>query len=221
MSKRPDALASIDIVTYDAMGLYLNIECFDCKLVILVRLSDQARQPAQCWCQVGNKDAALKLTTIHTATFDGGPQSYIQFGDTRFRVLVPGEGIPWVMHEVYDQPYTIETWFREGTERFFGAAVQKGVQDVPNPNWADDPQTTKPALYYEEAFWEEPNGWTVGQGQERVMPDGLSWGDTYTLGRSESHGLGVPSRWYVHGWAPASAEWDEYAVKHEEMIGIE
>src|SRR5262245_31244446 len=61
MPTRPDALASIDIVTYDAMGLYLNIECFDCKLITLVRLSDQAPQGAQCWCQVGNKDAALKL----------------------------------------------------------------------------------------------------------------------------------------------------------------
>lgn len=222
---RENALMSLDIITKSLVDdRPLNIESFDLKVMTFTRLSDGLTQDVQMWAQVGNKNSEGTLFPLHVENWNGELQAYVYFdlnGDGQpndgtvnsFRVTIPdGIGIPHTFQQFYDQPYIINVWFHQESNRETWAAWHQLPRVVDNPHWQGTGGTSKLAAYYEEAFWDEIEGFSFGSSQMGVQPDGQIWPvGPFTYGASESQAKGLTEMWFVNVTSPT--QWQQYAIE--------
>jgi len=221
---RPFAERSIDRFTYslDPDGHCLFVECLDLKRGTLIDLNTATTEPVDVWVISGTKDPALNFYPIEVAKWRETnilpfEQSFIQFGDRRFRLTVPGDGAPLILHHIYDRFYEIENWYRQVGERQYFRSWHEPPRDVCNHGWTGDAVQNKPCAFYKEAWWaQSEGGWYFGGGDIEIKADGQSWpvgGARAYPGASETFARGLTTMWRAHVWAPNP--WDEYAIRSE------
>ncbi|MDP3749268.1 MAG: hypothetical protein Q8Q88_19705 [Phenylobacterium sp.] len=171
---------------------------------------------------LGNKSLAGAEYPITVATHDGKPATRFYYdnnanfvpdaGDTGYYVSCPGAGHPYATHEIKATQNIIQTWFHQGSSRFFWDAVVTPPETKSNPNWGSSGGTAQ-AIMHSDAFWcANPyndscpvNGvWQVGAGSNVLMSDGLYWPDPSNvgIGRKVWHAKYIGPVWWQDTWWP-------------------
>jgi hypothetical protein len=210
---RAGAILSVDFTTEGTDGTVRFTECFDLRVATLQRKSDSAIQGAQLWFEVGTKDdsghfypctlASVPSTIDWDLNKDGITDTD---PNTQFTVVpTAGEGLPFSLHELYDQDYIIKTWYTQGSSRQFWQARHGLPRPILNSNWIGLCQSPF-CVYYDEAWWDDTSNWIIGNGITATLPDGQIWPISAVCGGFEAHAKGQQL------WQATYSDWEEHAV---------
>ena len=98
-----------------------------------------------------------------------------------------GVGQPYVPLNVSGQPVRIRVWGGISAQHFYWEARFSFVASVTNACWRGTGATSRPALGFSEAWWDDNgNGWALGGGA--LAPGGQPTGVGATMGRHAVQG---------------------------------